>query len=262
MPNVLRLAASAAAALTALLVPAAANASTAAEHVNHNWSGYVATSSSDVVIATVDFTVPTVQCLREGQGSMWAGIGGGLPGTGTSGPHGTWLEQAGVITLCAGRGAHPYDQPFWETITNTQPPPHTFPDMTIDAGDNVQAAVYAPAADEAHPHEWLFVLSDLNHRTGKLTVRTAYASLPTNDHARTGEAITEYPTAALSFPLMTVKYTDALYATTNSGEEAIPTSHGQAYELQSRGVTVYASAPTSPAPDEPRDAFSTVTLTD
>lgn len=244
-----------------ILTGVPAHASTDTRYITARWGGYMAVSSArPVLAANATFTVPPVTCKRAGQGSMWVGIGGAQPKyggyEGTSGQ--PWLEQDGVIAICSGAGKAVKYEPFWEVVGNTAPPPHAF-NATISANDQVQASVYAPATSGVS-HAWVFQLLIItNPKTGASQLVQASDKLTSRDYGMTAEAITEYPTPARSFPLGTIRYTNATYVNKATDDPPSIPITSIVMVMERAGVTITPSAPYQSAEGGPADSFSTYT---
>jgi hypothetical protein len=244
VPNVLRRAVVAAAAVTALgvavSVPASAHASTSEPTpsmaaYSYNWSGYNAIVNSTILGVQAQFNVPKNISCKNSLGSkgpyyaaMWDGIGGDDNGL----THNYWLEQDGVTAKCATKTAKPTFTAWWAFVMpgGTTPAEKGAAEgfgsdanvvPTVSAGNEIFAQVLTPKGDTIHPGEWQFEVSDLT--TNKTWV--IYVELPSaaaTDTGKTAEVITEDPqtlsgNAEPFVDLGPVSYTSASYIASDNG---------------------------------------------
>jgi hypothetical protein len=157
-----------------------------------NWSGYVATGSwsgAQFRYVQATFTVPSLNCAAApGTTSAPATVGDwvGLDGVGYNfGPSNT-VEQDGIVGQCV-NGTAQYAA-WWENYPNAP----TYPNITISAGDAIEADVYYNPARTAAEGPYNFTLTDVTTGQGFNTPwESCGASSCLNSSA---EVITEAPT--------------------------------------------------------------------
>jgi hypothetical protein len=157
-----------------------------------NWSGYVATgtwSGAQFRYVQATFTVPSLNCAAApGTTAAPATVGAwvGIDGVGYNFNNSNTVEQDGIVGQCVS-GTAQYAA-WWENYPNAP----TYPNLTINAGDAVQADVYYNPARTAAQGQYNFTLTDVT--TGQ-SFNTPWekcgASSCLNSSA---EVITEAPT--------------------------------------------------------------------
>ena len=158
-----------------------------------NWSGYVATgtwSGAQFRYVQATFTVPSLNCAAAaGTASAPATVGDWV---GIDGVNYNWqntspsVEQDGIAAQCVSGAAQYYA--WWENYPNAP----TYPNLTINPGDAIEADVYFNAGRTAAQGQYNFTLTDVT--TGQ-SFNTPWekcgASTCLNSSA---EVITEAPT--------------------------------------------------------------------
>jgi hypothetical protein len=159
-----------------------------------NWSGYVATgtwSGAQFRYVQATFTVPSLNCaVAPGTSTSpatmadWVGIDGVGYNFGAS----STVEQDGIVGQCVG-GTAQYAA-WWENYPNAP----TYPNLTINPGDAIEADVYYNSARTAAQGQYNYTLTDVT--TGQ-SFNTPWekcgASSCKNSSA---EVITEAPTGS------------------------------------------------------------------
>jgi hypothetical protein len=160
---------------------------------SHNWSGYVATgtwSGAQFRYVQATFTVPSLNCaVAPGNSTSpatvadWVGIDGVSYNFGKTSPS---VEQDGIVGQCV-NGAAQYAA-WWENYPNAP----TYPTLTINPGDAIEADVYYNPGRTATQGQYNYTLTDVTTGQG---FNTPWEKCGTSSCANSSaEVITEAPT--------------------------------------------------------------------
>lgn len=156
-----------------------------------NWSGYVATgtwSGAQFRYVQATFTVPSLNCaVAPGTTSAPATVGDwvGIDGVGYNFGASNTVEQDGIVGQCV--SGTPQYAAWWENYPNAP----TYPNLTINPGDAVEADVYYNPARTAAQGQYNYTLTDVT--TGQ-SFNTPWEKCGASSCANSSaEVITEAP---------------------------------------------------------------------
>jgi Peptidase A4 family len=185
-----------------------------------NWAGYVATGNktgAQFRYVQATFTVPSLNCAAApGTTSAPATVSAwvGLDGVGYNFGSSSTVEQDGIVGQCV-NGVAEYGA-WWENYPNLP----TYPNITVSAGDAIEADVYYDSARTVAQGQYNFTLTDVTTGQSFGTWQKCGASSCKNSSA---EVITEAPSDSTTGAVLPV----ADYGLANFENVAITDRAGQ-----------------------------------